>query len=128
VHASISDKFLKALRERAEKMVVGDPREKPVFMGPVMNKSVVEKFIGEVAEAKKGGGVVLTSGDVLNSGIFKTGFYLQPTIIIGLPASNRLFRDELFIPLVVVDKFKTFEETIAKVNDTNYGLTAGIFT
>ena len=128
VHASIRDKFLKALRERVEKIVVGDPREKAVFMGPVINQDAVEKFIGAVAEAKKAGGVVLTGGNVLKSGIFKKGFYLEPTIIIGLPASNRLFRDELFIPLVVVNEFKTLEEAIAKVNDTDYGLTAGIFT
>ena len=128
VQSSIREKFLKALRERVEKIVVGDPRKKDVFMGPVINQVVVEKFETALAEAKKAGGKVVTGGKVLKEGNFKEGFYLSPTIIIGLPAHNRLFKDELFMPLVVVDEFKTMEEAISKVNDTEYGLTAGIFS
>ncbi len=128
VHSSIRDKFLQALLERVEKIVVGDPRKKDVFMGPVINQAVMEKFEAAMAEAKKAGGTVVTGGKVLKEGNFKEGFYLSPTIIIGLPANNKLFKDELFMPLVVVDEFKTMEEVITKVNDTEYGLTAGIFT
>ena len=128
VQSTVRDKFLKALRERVEKIVVGDPREKDVFMGPVINKGVVKKFTAALAEANKAGGEVLMGGKVLKTGKFKKGYYLTPTIIIGLPQTHRLFKDELFMPLVVVDEFKTIEEAIAKVNDTEYGLTAGIFS
>ena len=65
VQSTIRDKFLKALRERVDKIVVGDPREKDVFMGPVINKGVVKKFTAALAEAKKAGGEVLTGGKVL---------------------------------------------------------------
>jgi 1-pyrroline-5-carboxylate dehydrogenase len=125
---TIRDKFLKALRERVEKIAVGDPREKDVFMGPVINKDVVKKFTVALAEAKKAGGEVLTGGKLLRAGKFKKGYYLTPTIIIGLPETHRLFKDEQFMPLVVVDEFTTIEEAVAKVNDTEYGLTAGIFS
>ncbi len=128
VQSIIRDKFLKALRERVDKIVVGDPREKDVFMGPVISKGVVEKFTAALAEAKKAGGEVLTGGKVLKTGKFRKGYYLSPTIIIGLPQTHRLFKDELFMPLVVIEEFKTIEEAIAKVNDTEYGLTAGIFS
>ncbi len=128
VHSTIRDKFLKALCERVEKIVVGDPREKDVFMGPVINKGVVEKFTAAVAEAKKAGGEVLIGGKAFTTGKFGRGSFLPPTIVVGLPASHRLFKDELFMPLVVVDEFKTTGEAVAKVNDTQYGLTAGIFT
>jgi 1-pyrroline-5-carboxylate dehydrogenase len=128
VQSTIRDKFLKALRERVDKIVVGDPREKDVFMGPVINKGVVKKFTAALAEAKKAGGELLIGGRVLKAGKFRKGYYLSPTIVIELPATHRLFRDELFMPLVVVDEFKTIEEAIAKVNDTQYGLTAGVFT
>jgi 1-pyrroline-5-carboxylate dehydrogenase len=128
VQNTIRGKFLKALQERVDKMVVGDPREKEVFMGPVINKGVIKKFTLALAEAKKAGGEVLTGGKVLRTGKFRKGYYLTPTIIIGLPETHRLFKDELFLPLVVVDEFKTIEEAVAKVNDTEYGLTAGIFS
>ncbi len=128
VQSTIRNKFLKALRERVDEIVVGDPREKDVFMGSVINRGVVTKFTAALAETKKAGGKVLIGGKVLKAGTFRKGYYLSPTIVIGLPAAHRLFRDELFMPLVVVDEFKTIEEAIAKVNDTQYGLTAGIFT
>jgi 1-pyrroline-5-carboxylate dehydrogenase len=128
VQSAIRDKFLKALCERVDKIVVGDPREKDVFMGPVINKDVVKKFTAALDEAKKAGGEVLTGGKVLKTGKFKKGYYVSPTIIIGLPETHRLFRDELFMPFVVVGEFKTIEEAVAKVNDTEYGLTAGIFS
>jgi len=128
VQSTIRDKFLKTLRERIDKIVVGDPREKDVFMGPVINKGVVKKFTVALAEAKKAGGEVLTGGKMLKTGKLRKGYYLTPTVIIGLPETHRLFKDELFMPLVVVNEFKTIEEAIAKVNDTTYGLTAGIFS
>ena len=53
---------------------------------------------------------------------------MEPTIITGLPKDHRLFTEELFLPLIVVDEFKTLDEALGKANDTEYGLTAGIFT
>ena len=128
VHSKVRDVFLEALRARTEKIVVGDPREKEVFVGPVINKVAIEKFTRALNDATEAGGKVLTGGKVLAEGKFKNGFYLSPTIIIGLPQTHRLFKDELFVPMTVVDEFKTLEEAIAKVNDTEYGLTAGIFS
>jgi 1-pyrroline-5-carboxylate dehydrogenase len=125
---AIRDEFLRALRERVNMIVVGDPREKGVFMGPVINKSVIAKFNEALAEAKKTGGTVLAGGEALNKGTFNKGYYLPPTIIAKLPANHRLFKDELFMPLIVVKDFETIKEVITEVNDTNYGLTAGIFS
>ncbi len=62
VQSNIRDKFLDKLRERIEKIVVGDPREKEVFMGPVINKTAVEKFTRALTEAKEAGGKVITGG------------------------------------------------------------------
>ena len=56
------------------------------------------------------------------------GFYVGPTVITGLEDSHRLFSDELFLPLIVVGGFDTIEDAISKANDTEYGLTAGIFS
>lgn len=128
VHSKVKDEFLNALRIRTEKIVVGDPREKKVFMGPVINKTPIEKFTKALADAKEAGGNVFTGGKILTADKFKSGYYLSPTIIMGLPQTHRLFKDELFTPLIIVDEFKTLGEAIAKINDTEYGLTAGIFS
>ncbi len=128
VQSTIRDKFLKTLKERVEKIVVGDPREKDVFMGPVINEVVLKKFIVAKSDASKAGGEVIAGGEVLKTGKFSNGYFLSPTIIVGLPQANRLFREELFMPLVVIGEFKTMAEAVAKVNDTEFGLTAGIFS
>jgi 1-pyrroline-5-carboxylate dehydrogenase len=65
---------------------------------------------------------------VLKDGHFATGYYTEPTVIADLPNDHRLFREELFVPVLLVDEFKTLDEALKKANDTEYGLTAGIFT
>ena len=128
VQSGVRSRFLKALQRRVEEVAVGDPRRKEVFMGPVINEQAASKFKKVVAEARRAGGELITGGNVLRTGRLGRGYYVTPTVITGLPSTHHLFRDELFLPLVVVDAFKTFDEAIAKVNDTDYGLTAGIFT
>jgi 1-pyrroline-5-carboxylate dehydrogenase len=65
---------------------------------------------------------------VLEGGLYSKGFYVQPTIIENLPRGHKLWREELFLPIVLVDRFSRLEEAIKLANDTEYGLTAGIFT
>ena len=128
VQEGIKNEFLAALKSRVDKLAVGDPREKSVFMGPIINSSALAKFEASVAEAKQAGGEVLTGGSVLKDASTARGYYVSPTVVTGLPKGNRLLKDELFLPFLVVDEFKTVEEAIAKANATEYGLTAGIFS
>jgi 1-pyrroline-5-carboxylate dehydrogenase len=128
VQNRVKAKFLTALRERMEKLKVGDPREKDVFMGPVINEGAVKRFQDAVREANEAGAEVVTGGVPVKEGIGAKGYYVAPTVITGLPSDHRLFSDELFVPLVVVDGFDRVDEAIAKANKTDYGLTAGIFS
>ncbi len=128
VQDSVSDEFLTALKARVEELAVGDPTQKGVFMGPLINAAAVTKFEASVAEAKKGGGRVLIGGRVLKEGALSKGYFVSPTVITGLPLNHRLFKDELFLPLVVVGTVATVEQAIDEANATDYGLTAGIFT
>ena len=128
VQSGVKEKFLQALSKRAAEVSVGDPRRKGVFMGPVINASALEKFKQAVSEGKKDNGVLLSGGKVLRAGKLARGYYASPTVMTGLPSDHRLFRDELFLPFVVVSEFDTLDEALERVNDTDYGLTAGIFT
>ena len=72
--------------------------------------------------------MVVCGGRLLKAGEFAKGYYVEPTVISGLPSDHRLFKEEIFVPLLVVDEFETLDEALMKANDTEYGLTAGIFT
>jgi 1-pyrroline-5-carboxylate dehydrogenase len=128
VQNSVKSKFLAQLKDRLKKLSVGDPREKETFDGPVINKAAVKKFSSAVAEAKKEGGKIVHGGRVLKAGNFARGYYVEPTVVLGVPTDSKLFRDELFLPFVVVAGFDRLDEALKKANDTEYGLTAGIFS
>jgi 1-pyrroline-5-carboxylate dehydrogenase len=128
VQNKVKDKFLDALTKRIGKLMVGDPRKRDVFMGPVINESAVRTFEQAVKDATEAGGEVVTGGVVIRAGPGAKGFYVPPTVITGLPGDNRLYKDELFVPIVVVDAFERLDDAIGKANQTEYGLTAGIFS
>jgi len=128
VQEEIKDQFLNKLIERVKGIVVGDPRRREVFMGPVINKSAVENYMRYIKDAVEAGGKVLLGGRVITEGSFGRGYYVEPTVIVGLPHDHYLFKKELFLPILLVDTFKTLEEALKKANDTEYGLTAGIFS
>jgi 1-pyrroline-5-carboxylate dehydrogenase len=128
VQKQVKDKFLSALHERMATLVVGDPRRREVFMGPVINEAAVKKYEAAVTDVKKAHGSFLEGGDVLKNGPLGRGYYVSAAVVTGLPPDHRLFREELFLPFVVVDVFDELSQGIERANDTDYGLTAGIFS
>jgi 1-pyrroline-5-carboxylate dehydrogenase len=127
VEASVHDAFVAALVEKTKALKVGDPTVRGVFLGPIINQRSVDTFLKACDEAKRDGTIVV-GGTRLMDGELSKGFYVAPTIVTGLPATHRLFRDELFVPFVVVTKVGSFEEGIALANESDYALTAGCFT
>ena len=73
-------------------------------------------------------GRVFIGGEHLTDGDLARGFYVEPTVVGGLPASHRLFRDELFAPFTAVHAVDSFDEALHLANDTVYGLTAGVYS
>ncbi|MCE4612402.1 MAG: aldehyde dehydrogenase family protein [Desulfurococcales archaeon] len=128
VEESIAEEFLERLVERTGQLVIGDPRRREVFMGPVINERAYNNFKKYVEDAVKAGGKILHGGKTLTEGPLAKGFYVEPTIISGVPEGHYLWKEELFVPILLVDTFKTLEEALSKANDTDYGLTAGIFS
>ncbi len=128
VQSEVKDEFLDMLKQRLSSLEVRDPREKAAFMGPVINGAAVETFVKAVKEAKEDGGKVVFGGNVMTEGPFGRGYYVQPTVVAGLSPDHPLFKKELFVPLLVVAGFKTLDEALDEANDTEYGLTAGIFS
>jgi len=124
----VKEKFLAALKERVAKISVGDPRSKDTFMGPLINGKAVDTFQSAVATAKQSGARFVIGGDAMKGGSMRNGFYVSPTVVADLPEDSSLVKQELFVPFVVVNGYDSVDEAIDRANDTEYGLTAGIFT
>jgi 1-pyrroline-5-carboxylate dehydrogenase len=114
--------------ERTRGIRAGDPTRRENWMGPVINERALRTCTDAVAEARRAGGTVLIGGEVLTDPETRRGYFPTPTIVTGLPLEHRLFRDELFVPLVVVGEVDSVDEAIRLANDTPYGLTAGIYS
>lgn len=127
VHESVMEPFLERLLARTRAITVGDPAERDVFMGPVIDATALARFEAALAEARRDGRV-LHGGGRLRGGNFDHGAYVEPTIVAGLPAAHRLNKEELFLPLLSVLPFVDLPAAIADGNDVLYGLTAGIYT
>jgi len=126
VHESLADEFNRRLVERTQKIVVADAARANAFMGPVINRRTYERYQNSVKRAA-GDGTVLTGGEIITDGDLAFGYYCSPTICV-LPKEHEFFYEELFVPLVVVAAVSSLDEALQLANNSQYGLTAGIFT
>lgn len=127
VARSVMDDFVAALLDVTRKLVIGDPRKRDVFMGPVIDDAAVGRFNHAATEAHREGSI-LAGGNQLSGRLFDGGPYVPPTIVTGLRADHRINRDELFVPFMSVLPFDDLDEAIADANRNAYGLTAGVYT
>jgi 1-pyrroline-5-carboxylate dehydrogenase len=126
VERSVYNNFIEGLTKRTNELKVGNPEEQDVFVGPVIDDRAVQRFDEAMIAAK--GGVVRAGGERLSGGVFDEGTYVAPTVIDGLPADHLLFKRELFLPFIVVAPVDSLDQAITYANDSEYGLTAGIFS
>jgi 1-pyrroline-5-carboxylate dehydrogenase len=122
------NEFVRLLVEKTKKITIGNPLHRDVYMGPVINEDAVKTYERAVAQAQRDGGTILTGGHRLTGGDFAHGYFVEPTIIDGLPTSHPLFSEELFVPITVVGDVTSLDEAIDLANSTEYGLTAGVFS
>ncbi|MEK6664975.1 MAG: aldehyde dehydrogenase family protein, partial [candidate division NC10 bacterium] len=127
VDRSVSREFVERLTEKTRSLRVGDPVERDVFLGPLINSRAVGTYEAAVAEARRDGRIV-TGGEVPREGTLAHGHFVTPTIVDRLALDHRLLRDELFVPLVAVVEVGSLEEALTLANRSEFGLTAGIFS
>jgi aminomuconate-semialdehyde/2-hydroxymuconate-6-semialdehyde dehydrogenase len=123
------DRFLAALKRKAESMRIGSPLEQTTHLGPLISQQHREKVLSYYRLARDEGAEAVTGGGVPQFGnTLDRGFYVQPTIYTGLPERARSVKEEIFGPVCHVAPFDTEEEAVSMANDTNYGLAASIWT
>jgi aminomuconate-semialdehyde/2-hydroxymuconate-6-semialdehyde dehydrogenase len=126
VERSAYDEFIEKFVARTKELVVGDPFAPDTKVGALVGKDHYERVLSYVELAKEEGGTILTGGK-RPEGLDK-GYFLEPTIIVGLDRHCRVVNEEIFGPVVTVIPFDTEEEVLDQVNDTDYGLSASIWT
>ena len=127
VERPVYDRFVRLLVEKASNLEVGDPFEISTFMGPVIDQAAVARFEKAVAEVNSSGGKVLSGGNVLKDGVFVKGNYVEPTVV-EAPLDSWVWDEELFVPFVAVAPIDSLDEGLKLSNDTEFGLTAGLFS
>ena len=126
VEAPVYDELMERLVEKASEVVVGNPLDRDVFLGPVIDEAAVSRYEEATAEAEKNGAVV-EGGHRLTDGDMARGTFVAPTIV-EAAADSWLWRRELFVPFVAIDRVASVAEGLERANDTEYGLTAGFFS
>jgi 1-pyrroline-5-carboxylate dehydrogenase len=127
VEQPVHDEFVRLLVEKTADIKIGDPLERQNWLGPIINQRAVARYESAVAEARLDGRLE-TGGERLIDSELERGWFVRPTVVTGLPANHRLFREELFIPFVVVGPVDSIDEGLRLANENIYGLTAGFFS
>jgi 1-pyrroline-5-carboxylate dehydrogenase len=127
VEAPVYDELVAKLKVKADALVLGDPTERSVSTGPVINKSAYNDFKNFNEEINQSGGKFLTGGNVKTGGIFDKGYFCEPTFVTDLPFSHRLWQYEMFLPITTIGKVDSLDEAMTIANSVNYGLTAGFY-
>lgn len=121
VHRSIYDEFKQAYVDKVSNLVAGDPASEDTFIGPMISESEAERLYNWIERAKEEGGTILCGGK-------RKGAMLEATVMENVPKACDASAEEAFGPLSVLYPFDHFEEALEEVNNSRYGLQAGVFT
>jgi acyl-CoA reductase-like NAD-dependent aldehyde dehydrogenase len=121
VHEKLYPRFVKALVEQTRQLKLGDPLQAKTQLGPMIDRRSVERTQSWLREAQKHGARVLTGGKA-------RGNFMEPTVVVNAKPGDKIVREEAFAPLVVVSKYSRLGDALKQVNDSRFGLQAGIFT
>ena len=121
IHADIYDRFRDMLVAKTETLVAGDPKDRATFVGPMIDVKEASRLDGWIGEAVADGARLLCGGK-------RDGAMLEATLLENVSRDAALYREEAFGPVALLSSFERFEDALAEVNDSKFGLQAGIFT
>lgn len=125
VYNSFVENFLKTTKATS---IVGDQWDKNTYQGPLVSKAQYQRVLDYINIGVSEGATLVAGGKPLSLNAENKGFFIEPTVFTGVTPQMRIFREEIFGPVVVIVPFKTEEEAIALANDTTYGLGSAVFT
>ena len=124
VHQTIYDSFVESFVSDVKNFVIGDPLSEKTYIGPLTRSAQIEVLENQIKDALAKGAKVLTGGKKIN----RAGSYFEPTVLTEVNHDMLLMKEESFGPIIGIQKVSGDEEAIKLMNDTEYGLTAGVYT
>lgn len=121
VHERIADHYIQRLTETAERLVVGDPAQRQVSLGPIIDERQRDKIHGLVTESVREGARLATGGSY-------EGLFYRPTVLANVTPNMPAYANEVFGPVAPVVRFSSLDEAVALASDSEYGLSLGILT
>lgn len=121
VHEAVYEPFLERVLEGVRNLIVGDPKDEATDVGPMISLTAAERAESWIREAVAAGARVLIGGE-------RSGAFLMPTVLVDVTPEMKVSCEEVFAPVIVVNRYREFEEALRQVNASRYGLQAGIFT
>ena len=124
VHEKIHDAFVQAFVAEVKGFKMGDPTDESTYIGAITRRPQLDVLRKQVADAKKRGAKLLTGGNVVQ----QKGNWFEPTVFVDVNHKMALMKDESFGPIIGIQKVRDDAEAVALMNDSEYGLTAGVYT
>ena len=124
VHEKIYDAFVAAFLAEVKGYRIGDPLDESSYIGPVTRRPQLEVLKRQVADAKRKGAKILTGGSVIR----RSGNWFEPTVLVDVDHRMTVMKEESFGPIIGIQKVRDDAEAVALMNDSEYGLTAGVYT
>lgn len=128
VEESVYDKFINSFVERAQQINVGPGDNPESEMGPLVSQEHMEKVLRYIEIGKDEGADIACGGKRILTDGKGEGFFIEPTVFVNVKPDMRIVQEEIFGPVVVIQKFKNEQEAIELANGTDYGLAGGVFT
>jgi aldehyde dehydrogenase (NAD+)/betaine-aldehyde dehydrogenase len=128
IHKSMYDGAVDWLRETVEKLRIGDPRDRTTDVGPVNSLAQYEKDCRYIEIGKEEGARLITGGGRPTGHDFTKGYWLKPTVFADVTPAMRIFREEIFGPVLSVICWEDEDQVLNMANDSEYGLTAAVWT
>jgi len=125
---TVYDRFVERLVERAGRIAIGNGMDEATEMGPLISELHMQRVLEYIRVGIDEGAVLLCGGERASGGGLERGFFVRPTIFEASNPNMRIVQEEIFGPVLVVQKFRTEEEAIKLANGTKYGLAGAVFT
>ncbi len=124
VHEKVYDRYIKEFTDEVKSWKIGTPTEEGVYIGPLSRKEQIVFLEQQIADAVQKGATLLTGGKRID----RKGYFFEPTVLINVAHDMQVMQDESFGPIIGIMKVKNDEEAIQKMQDTQYGLTASVYS
>jgi acyl-CoA reductase-like NAD-dependent aldehyde dehydrogenase len=121
VHRDVEERFLSRLVDGVRKLKMGDPLDESTDVGPMINEDAARRAAAWIDEAARAGAKIATGGK-------RTGSFLEPTVLTHTRPDMKVSCQEVFAPVVTVEPYDDFDDAIRRINDSPFGLQAGLFT